>query len=498
MLTAFGAMAKIFIVSAIGVYIATTPKGDPVFPPSCMKQISRVSNTVFLPYLIVYSMASAINGEILAKGCVLILFSAGANIFGIWLAGKFEWIHDDRDFGRVVTIACGTPNQLSLPIMVLTSMCGSSLVNEDYGGDAATCSNEAMSLLFVYAIGFSLVFWGYGFNVLQNLKSLRSRSNTLEAAKDAYAYTPDLSMIEVCDMTQLGPTNETGEETRGHVLTWEASVGNAATAAAASMDEPCDSTVAEETLSERVWRMFSKSFLNGNMMAQYVGIALAIVPGVQNFIFAENAILKPVADAIFTLGQPLVCVNCLVMAGSLTLTKSTYDLEYFGLGRLANAICTREQSATMRELPPTGQQGTKPSMTVMTDAQTINGGCPVTGMDKSGDGEEGFTVLAEDRPALKTMVLHSIIQLALMPALAFGLLVGALAIGLVGKEDRLIQLIIVVEGSAPSAQMMLVALNQLGRQDMAGKLAFLYVPHYLVSILTITAWSTLGATYIYG
>ena len=78
-----------------------------------------------------------------------------------------------------------------------------------------------------------------------------------------------------------------------------------------------------------------------------------------------------------------------------------------------------------------------------------------------------------------------------------GLLKAALTVGLVGKEDRLIQLIIVVEGAAPSAQMMLVALNQLGLRDVAGRLAFMYVPHYLLSIVTITVWTTIGSQTIY-
>jgi hypothetical protein len=83
------------------------------------------------------------------------------------------------------------------------------------------------------------------------------------------------------------------------------------------------------------------------------------------------------------------------------------------------------------------------------------------------------------------------------PAVILGLLKVALAVGLVDSEDRLLQLIIVVEGAAPSAQMMLVALNQLGLRDVAGRLAFMYVPHYLFSIVTITAWTTIGSGTIY-
>ena len=46
--------------------------------------------------------------------------------------------------------------------------------------------------------------------------------------------------------------------------------------------------------------------------------------------------------------------------------------------------------------------------------------------------------------------------------------------------------------------MMIVSLNELGIQDMAGSLAFMYMPHYLLSIFTITGWTSLAGHIIYG
>ena len=46
--------------------------------------------------------------------------------------------------------------------------------------------------------------------------------------------------------------------------------------------------------------------------------------------------------------------------------------------------------------------------------------------------------------------------------------------------------------------MMIVSLNQLGIQDMAGALAYAYIPHYIMSIFTITGWTTLSGYLIYG
>ena len=52
--------------------------------------------------------------------------------------------------------------------MVLQSMCDSDIVSQDFAS-AKDCETEAMSNLFVYSIGFSLWFWGYGYPVLASL-----------------------------------------------------------------------------------------------------------------------------------------------------------------------------------------------------------------------------------------------------------------------------------------------------------------------------------------
>lgn len=78
------------------------------------------------------------------------------------------------------------------------------------------------------------------------------------------------------------------------------------------------------------------------------------------------------------------------------------------------------------------------------------------------------------------------------------LLMLSIRVGLIPKEERLIQIIIAVEAAAPSAQMMIVSLNELQVQDMAGSLAYMYLFHYILSIFTITGWTTLAGYLIYG
>ncbi|GMI20075.1 hypothetical protein TrCOL_g10180 [Triparma columacea] len=96
------------------------------------------------------------------------------------------------------------------------------------------------------------------------------------------------------------------------------------------------------------------------------------------------------------------------------------------------------------------------------------------------------------------MFLHSLIRLVVMPGVVISIENLLVRVGVVDSSERLIRLIISVEAAAPSAQMMIVSLNQLGVQDMAGALAYAYIPHYIMSIFTITGWATLAGWIIYG
>ena len=121
-LTAFGAMTKILVVSIVGVVIAIYPRGNPTMPKEAMQHMSRVSSWVFLPFLILYSMANGLTPKSLAKSSILILFSLVGNVLGFAIARCFEWVHCNRRLGRVVTIACGTPNQVLHVLFFLFSL----------------------------------------------------------------------------------------------------------------------------------------------------------------------------------------------------------------------------------------------------------------------------------------------------------------------------------------------------------------------------------------
>ncbi len=77
------------------------------------------------------------------------------------------------------------------------------------------------------------------------------------------------------------------------------------------------------------------------------------------------------------------------------------------------------------------------------------------------------------------------------------LIAVARSLNIFSKEDRLLQLVIIIESACPSAQMVIVSLNALGFQLISSKIAYMYVFQYLACVVTITIVATCGLSFLY-
>lgn len=72
-----------------------------------------------------------------------------------------------------------------------------------------------------------------------------------------------------------------------------------------------------------------------------------------------------------------------------------------------------------------------------------------------------------------------------------------ISMGLIAKSQRLMLLIIILESASPSAQVLIVTLNQLGITTAASSMSYMYVFLYATSILTVTLWTAVAMSVYY-
>ena len=294
MLNAFAAMMKIFLISTVGVCLAKFPSKDPILPAIMIKYLSKLANNVFVPCLIMTSLGSAITVQLLQRIGVLVLFCFVANsasyFYGYTFGRLLHGRSDDAMF-IALTVAIGSPNAISLPIMVMQTMCNESYVKADYDDNQNKCFAEATSMLFVYSMGWHLMFWSYGFPTLKTIKK-----KFYADAADLVVETIDDSLVAESEYTFLNQIliAISFRKNKNLFLNW-----------------------------------LQMIFLTPAMVAIFIGVAIGLIPYTQKLMFEEMSFLEPLGSAITTLGEPVVAINCLIMSASLAQVD-------FSIGRKNN------------------------------------------------------------------------------------------------------------------------------------------------------------------
>jgi predicted permease len=274
------AMVKIFLISIVGVVLAKYPKKDPILPPLMLKYLSKLSNNVFVPCLIISSLGSAITYQLLQRIGILIIFSGITNLISYGFGFSFgRLLHgsDDAMFIALI-VAIGSPNAISLPIMVLQTMCEETYINKDYNGSPSECYTEATSMIFVYSVGWHLLFWSYGFPKLKSIKE--------KLTAESIAIVP--SPVSAFPIS----ANQDFYTRMKDVL---------------------------KVIYDQNYKFFGwiKTILfTPAIIGICIGVAIGLIPYLQLLIFDEISVLRPLGSAISTLGEPVVAINCLVMSAS--------------------------------------------------------------------------------------------------------------------------------------------------------------------------------------
>ena len=176
MLSSLQAMAKIFIICAVGYACAKYPRESPYLSIETLKLLARLCNFVLIPPLIVSSIGSSISLSLLGRMGILILFSFISSLVSYTLAKTIgRGIIGSSCTPRLkvaIEVAIGSPNIIAFPLMILQTLCSQDHLKGDYDNNSDLCFAEGTSMLFVYSIGWNLVYWSYGYPLLSSLHSL--------------------------------------------------------------------------------------------------------------------------------------------------------------------------------------------------------------------------------------------------------------------------------------------------------------------------------------
>ena len=496
---AFSAMSKIALMSCVGVFLAKYPRSKPIMNLEFIQTLSKLSNNVFVPCLIMTSLGSGVNLELLSRIGVLILFCAIINLISFFFAHTIGWWLHGRckdDMYIALAVAVGSPNAISLPIMVLQTMCENDTINLDYGSSAKQCYTEGTSMLFVYSIGWHLMFWSYGFPILKSLKEKQLLAETTTQSTSSPSASSPTPLLPVSDPMLLREDN-----TNGNNSTNNSSSNNGS--------RICSSLTLCKPKVLQTLKWLQSVLLTPAMMAIIVGVTISLIPPLQRMLFEDISIFRPLGSAITTLGEPVVATSCLIMSASL----ANVDLSR---GR------PRIHHTESNEVEMTARDNDKSDKPTTKSYALLSGGIdesmheethsPVDLNNEKDEQKEGpiidvvpvgnsFIPPLVDivpLPSWRSVTALILCRLVLPPLLViYALLPLALHFHILRMEDRLMQFIIAIESASSSAQVIIVSLNQLGLTKIASDMSYMYVFQFTSSIFTISFWATVAMSNIY-
>lgn len=434
MVGSLGSMMKILFISIAGVISAKHPVSDPILPVSALKGLARLNNMTLLPCLIVYSLGATLSPELLAKIGILILFCAanyGLSYIVALTVGRFLHEKDNEELFSAVLVAICNPNAVALPILLMQGICQNPIVNQDFGSDASACANLATSMIFVYITGWFIMFWGFSFPLLQKPIVAHVVKESVSSSSNSY-FSHFLKLI---------PT-------------------------------------------------LKQMFLSPSMIAIYIGMFIGLVTPLQQLIFTKPTPGLPFGDSINVIGNPVVCLNCIIMAASLAHCDYSPIIQFFTDNIIINKL-KGHNSDNQHALVPAGEEVANP-LDIELSSKSKNVEKIVV---KSGTSqiEEKATL-----PHARSVVALIVCRLFLCPFLSLLFVKICLGIGILNpKTDRLMSIFIVIQGSTPPAQVLITTLNQLGYGKIASSLSYMFIFVYSLSILTVTMWVTISMVMVY-
>ena len=145
LLLAFGVVAKLVIVAAIGATAAKRPRDRPILSKDAITRISRLSAAVMIPSLIVSTTGASISVKLLKETVLVVVFSLvtiGVGLLSMQLWGRLFVPAPQRrsSLWQVASLAAAFPNIVAIPLVAVVSICERRDVRADYDDDIARLS----------------------------------------------------------------------------------------------------------------------------------------------------------------------------------------------------------------------------------------------------------------------------------------------------------------------------------------------------------------------
>ncbi|KAL7537187.1 hypothetical protein ACHAXR_011729 [Thalassiosira sp. AJA248-18] len=506
------AVAKVFVIGTIGYVSAKRPRPKPILPPHAMNAISKMNFNLLILSLVYSTLASAVTPEKLGSLWFVLVSAVGVICLSYGVAsllGKLPFfkVENRVDFDAL-RIAAAFPNIVALPILIFPTLCEFPVVyNAFYEGleDATeaekfrSCVDQSNAMIFIYFFAWNLLYWilGYPTLVAAGQKRQMTNGNSLPATESDFAVDtfkseePDVK-IDIEDQHDQIHTDTPDE--------------GATKAEDPSGDQHEDDQIqsTHETRGGIIsfLHLFSNALVqtmkSPGFIAMVLGFITACIPPLRDALFSTGGALRFFGSALESLGKASSSVGTLVVAASLVHQAKEEGAD--------TAIDTSQETlhacnATELGMPSEntvrnrfqGEQSTASNIeSTQQHSEDLRTSMRRTRSSISQMSSKAIAAIRRRKPTIRMHAWFIASRLVVAPAIVCVAIIAMDCSGVLDDIPNLAKMVVIVNAGLPGAQLIVLTLKSNGLSDSASIVAEVYLPSYLLSVITIAAWTALG------
>jgi predicted permease len=483
------------------------PKNAPILPRNAVGAVARFGFHALTIPLIYSTIAKSVSIDSL--GDYWFMLVAGFGVISVsyliaTLLGRLLPLSNPRDF-VALRIAATFPNIVALPILIFPSLCeykvlyeGFAPQDDDNESSSSTdlveeCISQSNTMIFLYFLSWSICFWSLGHPQLMNAakatQQQKRREDDAQLASTTRMEQAPSRSIELATVEEA--TNEEEVERiieqpvtlttcqegrRQDQITQQSPAESAESAESADTTEPLPSFL------HNFGKALKQTFTSPGFLAMVAGFITACIPPLQKALFDTNGPLRFLGAAGETLGLSSAAVSTMVVAASLVKPSAPIIVEPSTVSE-EEPIPEENPAMSDPNFGPSPRRRRRSSLREV--RQSMRSGSM-----------RMLQAVPRSTPEIRRMHLwFTLSRLILTPAVVVGVILALddCGAGVLGGVPAIAKLVVIVNSSLPGALIIVVVLK--GNPDLsetAAAVAKVYFPSYLLSIVTISAWTAVG------
>ncbi|CAB9496383.1 expressed unknown protein [Seminavis robusta] len=525
-------VAKVYAIGGIGYAAVKYPKNAPLLPSGAVGTIARFGFNVLTISLIFSTIASSVTIDSLGNYWFVVVGAVGVLAISFATAtilSKVIPIRNPSDF-NALRIAATFPNIVALPILIFPSLCEYPVVYEAFGkSDTAMseggedraqlfqqCVAKSNTMIFCYFFGWSLLFWSFGHPTLLTAAENKSRTHDeQERTTQSSSKSGSQAAGRTTDQSFTGHTSTSVTIATDGDIPPEMQSTTALTPFSTQDEEdlqvpdsPEENASQEQqstSVLSNIQKALKQTFTSPPFVAMILAFCVGCISPVRDLLFSQGGALRFLGAAVETLGQASSPMSTMVVAASLASRRESSSMAEDDISDDGQDQDGYNEGAQQQPTDAPPADAVDRSMTVEEESPVMsdpNFG-PLQLRRRSSIHRFGASLRQSSIRAMKKArrtdpeqrrlyIWFTLSRLILSPALVTLAIVGLDCSGISGIP-HLAKLVLIVNSSVPGALIVVVLLksNPL-LHETAAVVAKVYFPTYILSIVTIAAWTAVG------